>query len=233
MLPLLFAALLAICGVQAQTADDIINKHIAAMGGAEKLKALKSLHTEGVMEVRGMEIPLKLWIVNDKALRMEFQVMGSNNIQVVTKTGGWLQTPFQSPEPKEMDSSMVHAMQPQLNLPGALFDYKSRSKKITLEGKDTVNGQQAYKLRITGANGPDVLVFVDAGTYYISRMQTRINIQGQDMDVTTSLSDYKKTDNGFVFPTITTQEPLGNKISATKVEVNKPVDDTLFAMPKK
>jgi hypothetical protein len=233
MFPLLFAALLAICGLRAQTADDIINKHIAAMGGADKLKGLKTMYTEGMMEMRGMEIPLKLWIVNDKAMRMEFEVMGSKNIQVVTKTGGWMLMPFQGPDPKEMDSSMVRSMLPRLDVTGELFDYKSKGKKINLEGKETTNGLETYKLRISGANSQDIVVFVDANTYYISKMQTRVNVQGQDMEVTTLLTDYKKTDNGFVYPGTTTQEPIGNKISATKVEVNKQVDDTLFAMPKK
>lgn len=234
MLTLLFLAVAAVCsGLQAQTVDEIVNKHIDAMGGKDKLKNLQSMYTEGIMEVRGMEIPLKLWLVNDKAMRMEFEVMGSNNIQVVTRNGGWLQMPMQGPEPKVMDSSMVHAMQSRLDLAGELYDYKSKGRTVTLEGKETKDGMETYKLKVTNRDGSVIILYVDASTYYIDQMQTHIKAQGQEMDITTVLSDYKKTDNGFVYPASTSQEPIGTKISVSKVEVNKPVDDTIFAMPKK
>ena len=232
-LTLLTIAVLAVCGAQAQSVDEIVNKHIEAMGGENKLKDMKTMYTEGIMEMRGMEIPIKLWVVNNKAVRMEFEVMGSNNIQVVTRTNGWMQMPFQSPEPKEMDSSMVRMMQPRLDLAGELFDYKSKGKKVTLEGKETTGGVDAYKLKVTSQDGTVVNLFIDANTYYLDKIQNHVKAQGQEMDVTTTLTDYKKTDNGFVYPASTTQEPIGTKISVTKVEVNKPVNDTLFQMPKK
>lgn len=232
-LTLLTIAVLAVCGAQAQSVDEIVNKHIAAMGGENKLKEMKTMYTEGIMEMRGMEIPLKLWVVNDKAVRMEFEVMGSNNIQVVTRTSGWMQMPFQSPEPKKMDSGMVRMMQSRLDLAGELFDYKSKGKKVTLEGKETIDGVEAYKLKVTSADGAVVILFIDATTYYLDKIQNHVKAQGQELDITTTLTDYKKTDNGFVYPASTTQEPIGTKISLTKVEMNKPVEDSLFEMPKK
>ncbi|KAA2245589.1 outer membrane lipoprotein-sorting protein [Chitinophaga agrisoli] len=233
MLTLLFIAVTTVCGVHAQTVDDIVNKHIAAMGGADKLKDLQSMYTEGVMEVRGMEIPIKLWVVNDKAIRMEFEVMGSNNIQVVTRDKGWMQMAMQGNEPKEMDSAMVRTMQPRLDLAGELYNYKARGRKITLEGKETTDGAEAYKLKVLNPNGAELTIFVDAATYYIDKIKTRMNVQGQDMELTTVLSDYKKTPNGFVYPSSTTQDPIGTKISVSKVDINQPVDDSLFQMPKK
>jgi hypothetical protein len=232
-LTLLLVAVMSVCGVQAQSVDEIVSKHVAAMGGQDKLKDLKTMYTEGIMEMRGMEIPIKLWVVNDKAVRMEFEVMGSNNIQVVTRTGGWMQMPFQSSEPKPMDTGMVRMMQPRLDLAGELFDYKSKGKKISLEGKETTGGVESYKLKVTYPNGMVINLFIDANTYYVDKIQNHIKAQGQEMDVTTTLTDYKKTDNGFVYPASTSQEPIGTKISVTKVEVNKPVDDSLFQMPKK
>ncbi|GAA0535014.1 LolA-like protein [Chitinophaga japonensis] len=232
-LTLIAAAFVLACSAYAQSVDEIVNKHIAAMGGRDKLKNMETMYTEGIMEMRGMEIPIKLWVVNDKAVRMEFEVMGSNNIQVVTRNGGWMQMPFQSPEPKEMDSGMVRAMQPRLDLAGELYDYKSRGRTVTLEGKETTAGVEAYKLKVINENGSVTHLFVDANTYYIDKIESRVSAQGQEMDIATMLSDYKKTDNGYVYPALTTQEPIGSKISVTKVEVNKPVDESLFKMPGK
>jgi len=233
-LSLLLIAALAVCSAQAQSVDEIVNKHIAAMGGKDKLKEMKTSYTEGIMEMHGMEVPVKLWVVNDKAVRMELEVMGNTNIQVATRTGGWMQMPIMGmPEPKPMDSSMVKIMQPRLDMAGELFDYKAKGKKVTLEGKETTDGVEAYKLKVTHPDGAEIYLFIDAGTYYLDKMQGHVKAQGHDAEFAVSFADYKKTSNGYAYPGSVSQEPGGTKISFTKMEVNNPVDDTLFQMPKK
>lgn len=233
-LALLLIATLAVCSVQAQSVDEIVNKHIAAMGGRDKLKEMKTSYTEGIMEMQGMEVPLKLWVVNDKAVRMELEVMGNTNIQVATRTGGWMQMPIMGmTEPKPMDSGMVKVMQPRLDMAGELFDYKAKGKKVTLEGKETTNGVEAYKLKVTHPDGTEVNLFIDAATYYLDKMQGHVKTNGHEADFVVSFADYKKTSNGYSYPASVVQEPGGTKISFTKMEVNSPLDDSLFQMPKK
>lgn len=233
-LALLLTAILAVCGVQAQSVDEIVNKHIAAMGGREKLKEMKTAYTEGIMEMHGMEIPVKLWVVNDKAVRMELEIMGNSNVQVATRTGGWMQMPVMGmAEPKPMDSGMVKIMQPRLDLAGELFDYKAKGKKVTLEGKETTGGVEAYKLKVVQPDGTAFNLFIDAATYYLDKLQGHVNVKGNETDFVITFADYKKTSNGYAYPGSTTQEPAGTKISITKMEVNNPVSDTLFQMPKK
>jgi len=204
------------------------------MGGKDKLKEMKTSYTEGIMEMHGMEVPVKLWVVNDKAVRMELEVMGNTNVQVATRTGGWMQMPIMGmPDPKPMDSAMVKIMQPRLDMAGELFDYKAKGKKVTLEGKETTGGVEAYKLKVTHPDGTEVHLFIDAATYYLDRMQGQVKANGQAAEFAVTFSDYKKTSNGYAYPGSVSQEPGGTKISFTKMEVNNPVDDTLFQMPKK
>lgn len=231
-LSLLLIAVLSVFAAHAQTVDEIVDKHIKAMGGEEKLRNMRSMYREGIIEANSMEIPMKTWIVNDKAMRMEMEVMGTNNIQVATRTSGWMMSPLQGPEPKEMDASLVRMIQPQLDLAGELYDYKTKGRKVTFEGKETTEGQDAYKLKVTYASGTEVLLFVNAGTYYIDKVQSHIKVNEREMDVAVTFSDYKKTDNGYVYPG-TIMQAGATKISFTKVQVNAPVDDSLFQMPKK
>jgi hypothetical protein len=44
--------------VQAQTANEVINKHITAMAGKEKLASLITMKMEGNLNVQGTEITL-------------------------------------------------------------------------------------------------------------------------------------------------------------------------------
>lgn len=233
-LTLLLIAVLAVCNAQAQSVDEIVDKHIAAMGGKDKLKGMKSSYTEGIMEMHGMEVPVKLWVVNDKAVRMELEIMGNTNIQVATRKDGWMKMPVMGMnDPKPMDAAMVKVMQPRLDLAGELFDYKAKGRKVTLEGKETTDGVEAYKLKVTHPDGTEVNLFIDASTYYLDKMQGGVKAQGKEATFVVTFSDYKKTSNGYAYPGSVSETPGGSKISFTKMEVNNPVNDTLFQMPKK
>jgi len=58
---------------------------------------------------------------------------------------------------------------------------------------------------------------------------------GQQVEITISFSDYKKTDYGYTMPW-TTQLDFGSMfsmaINTKKVDINPPVDPKIFDMPK-
>ncbi|HEY0272304.1 MAG TPA: hypothetical protein VGC22_03915 [Chitinophaga sp.] len=232
LLALLFV--LSIAGAQAQTADELIGKYVTAMGGADKLKALKTAYNEGSVEVQGMEFPLKVWKIQSEAMRMEFDAMGTTNIQVVTKNGGWSLMPVQGQTaPTALDSSRAKMMESQLSINGELYDYKANGKKVELLGKEAVDGVDAYKLKVTSKDGVEGIAYLDAATYYLIRTENHVTVPGQDapVDIIVKMSDYKKTDDGYVYPSVTEQPASGVKVLITKAEYNKPVDDSLFKMP--
>lgn len=232
-LTLLLGALAVAFTTQAQSADEIVAKYVDAIGGAEKLKGLKTLQQEVVMEIQGMEIPMKTWSINNQATRVEFEVMGTTNVQVVTKTNGWSQMPVQNqPDAKATDTATLRLGQAQLDLTG-LYDYKTKGKKVEFKGKETVDGKELYKLQVTNPNGVTANMFIDPATNYLVRIETKTTIQGQEIQTVTTLSDYQKTDYGFAYPSSTSVEPSGMKLTVKKVEVNKPIDESIFKMPAK
>ena len=230
---LLAALLIAGAATYAQTADEIIAKNIVAMGGQSKLKDIKSQYIEGNMEVQGMTVPIKRWVKQDEAMRLEFTVQGTNNIQVVTRSSGWSLMPvMMQTQAQDMDPQMQKLMQSQLDVRGELYEYKTKGKKVELLGKDSVNGSPAYKLQITSADGLVGNAYLDTKTFLLVKATNKVNIQGQDMEVVTLLSDYKKTPEGLAYPGTTEQSPGGVKISIVKIETNQPVADTLFSKPQ-
>jgi hypothetical protein len=66
-------------------------------------------------------------------------------------------------------------------------------------------------------------------------MMRKGKMQGQDVDVTLTFSDYRKTDSGYVIPYATNID-LGGQFSmdmtVKKVEVNKTIDPAVFVIPK-
>src|SRR5688572_10741444 len=86
--------LLLVSGLFAQSADEVINKYIAATGGAEKLKAVKSLYMEGVAVMQnGQEVTSKIYKVQDQLYRRDVDFGMGKMTMLVTDKEGWMATP--------------------------------------------------------------------------------------------------------------------------------------------
>jgi len=77
---LLAVAAITTSALSAQTVDEIISKHITAIGGKEKLSQVKSLYTESSMEVMGSSAPQKEYLIEGKGFKSEVDFNGANII---------------------------------------------------------------------------------------------------------------------------------------------------------
>jgi hypothetical protein len=232
MLALSLALVAVTITTKAQTIDEVVSKHIEAMGGPEKMKALKSLTTEGTMQVQGMEFPFKTWSVHNTAMRVDFEAMGTTNTQVVSSNGGWMFMPVQQQQaPVDSDPETVKEGISELDLTGDLYDYKAKGNTLELIGKETQDGQEFYKIKLTRKNGTVSNILLDAKTYLVSKKITSKTIQGQEMELTEVLSNYKKTADGYTYAATIEQQPMGVKMNFGKYEYNAAVDSKLFDKP--
>lgn len=233
---LLLLMLFASASVSAQTVEEIIAKHIEAMGGKEKLNSIKSIYMEGTSVMQnGAEISQKSWKVDGKLFRQEISSAMFNMTTVITDKEGWRQNPRNGGAFEPMTAEMVNTMQTQLDCAGSLVDYEAKGHKVELLGKEEVEGIASYKIKITYKNGKDATYFIDANTYYIIRMSSKgggmgggRGAGGADQERIVDFSDYKKTDDGFVFAFKMTPIGMGGGVYYEKIEVNKPVDPKAF-----
>ncbi len=213
----------------AQTVDEIVDKHVEAMGGKEKLTSLKSVRTEATMSVQGMEIPIVTTRVHNVGQRVDISAMGQEGFVITTPTAGWVFFPFMGQSAAEaMPAEQLKAAQDELDIAGLLFNYKDKGYKAELLGKETVDGSEAYKIKVTTGSGFERTFFIDGKTYFISKTTAKGFVMGQETEVVATFSNYKKTDDGFVFPyTIGGAFGQGD-LTVTKIEVNKPIDEKIF-----
>lgn len=217
---------------QAQTADDIISKHLDAVGGKEKLNGIVSVKMTNTNMVMGNEAPASIVILNGKGFRSEAEVMGSKMVQVFTDKGAWMINPMMGGGgPQAMPEEAAKAGRGQIFVEPFL-DYAAKGAKVEYLGQTKAGGVNAYKIKLTDNNGIGVIYFFDPSTYHIIQAVRNGEMMGQPIEITINFSDFKKTDYGWVVPQ-TTEINMGQFAITSKlktVEVNTPVDPTVFEM---
>jgi hypothetical protein len=226
--------LLGTVSLHAQTVDEIVSKHIAALGGKEVIASIKSIVIDADLSVMGSSLASKMTVLVGKGYKSEANFNGQDIIQAITPTAGWMLNPLAgSVDPQPIPDEQLKAAQSNLWVGGELFDYQAKGSKVSLEGNQTVEGVNAIKLKLTTSAGKETLYFLDPATYYIIRQESTANVGGQSMTSVSTFSNYKKTDIGYVIAyTSVRNEGFEITVNVTKVEFNKEIDPKIFEMPK-
>ena len=232
---LLAVGMLSVASLQAQTADEVINKYFTALGGKDKVASMKTLYTEYDVDMNGAASTGTSWIVNGKAFKNEMDLMGQKMVQCFTDTSGWMINPFGgSATPTVMTADQAKAGVGQMDLTGPFYNYAAKGNTVELLGKETLNGNAAYKFKIKTKAGQEITSWIDGTTWYMVKNVIKATVNGMEVETAMSISNYKKTENGFVVPFNVEINVSGFTVSMVnkKVEVNKEIDSKIFEMPK-
>jgi hypothetical protein len=229
-----FAAFLfvAALSLQAQTVDEIIEKHLAAMGGKEKLLQLNTLRMEGNFSVQGTEIPVTLYQTHNKGQRIELSLMGMTGYVINTLADGWTYLPFQGQTaPEAMPAEAVKESADALDIQNSLLNYAEKGHKPEYVGKEDFEGTECLKVNVAMKGGSIVTMYFDPKTYYMIKQVVKTKATGQEIEQVQTFSNFTKTPEGYVFPLSMTGFGPGD-ITFTKVEINKPIDEALYKPAK-
>jgi hypothetical protein len=229
----------AAAALSAQTADEVVEKHIHAKGGRDKIKSVKTLRFTAKMTMgQGMEAPVVMELVPpEHKLRMEFTLQGMTGTQAYDGAKGWQVMPFlgkTDPEPMTGDD-LKEAKENADLVEGPLFNYKDKGNKVEYLGKGDLEGTPVQKLKLTEKDGDVTTIYFDADSYLELKNETTRTIRGQATDLETTFGNYKQVE-GLTMPfTIETKAkgaPAGQTITIEKIEVNTPIAANRFDMPK-
>ena len=231
----LAALLLLAMPMQAQTADDIIAKYIARVGGIEKIKAAQSLRRTGTFIGGG---GFEAIVVQENRLpnlvREEFSLQGMTAINAWDGKEGWKINPFGGKKDAEtLSEDEMHGILLDADFDEPLVGYKEKGNKAELVGTDQIEGTEVYKLRLTLPNGDIRHYYMDADSYVPIRMEEKRIVRGAEQEFETTLGDYKPV-NGWLMPFSVESGPKGQDKSTVhyeRIEANVKLDDTRFAKP--
>lgn len=216
----------------AQTADDIVNKYVDAMGGKDKLAQIKTKSIESTTQVMGNEGPSSINIVDGVGYKVTSEINGQTFTTCYTDKGGWQVNPYAgAATPTPLPDELYKQGRSVLDITGPLYNYAAKGNKVELLGKE---GNE-YKLKVTSKDSVEITAYIDTTTYYINKVVASASMMGQTMEVTSSFSNYKKDDGGFVFA-YTVEISYGGQFNVAttikKIEINKTIDPAIFVMPK-
>jgi hypothetical protein len=220
-----------------QTADELVNKNIEARGGLDKIKAVKTLRITGRAERSGRS-PVVVVIEHERPseVRQDTTRAGMTMVQAYDGKQGWTIQPFSGrKDPQLMGEDDLRDLQLEADIDGPLVDYQAKGNTVEYMGHDMVDGDDALRLKVTLKNG-DVLYYdLDPDTYLEIRRESQEFIRGSVKEQVTEYGSYKAV-NGVMYPFSLAGWPKSDPsrpvtITIDKVEVNVPLDESLFAVP--
>ena len=223
-------------GVQAQTLDSLIARHLEARGGVERLEAIRTLRMSGrALAGPGQEALITREVRPPGRIRTEFAVQGVTAVYACDGSRCWFVAPlsgvFEAEPMSELDASVAMA---QADIVGSLVDWKAKGHSVELLGKETIDGRETFKLKVTLNTGAVQTDYLDAESALIVRRESTRTLGGVTVGLETTFSDFRSV-GGVVFPhsirSVSTGKPDFLQVIVEEAELNPPVDDARFEMP--
>jgi len=226
-------------GTYAQTADEVIQQSIDAVGG-KNWEKVSSLKYSANLEQGGMKIPLEVVSMRDGRTYTKISVQGMEMIQGAFDGNVMWSTSFMTQKPEKSTAEDTENFKRTIkDFPNALFSYKKADYKASLEGEETVDGVVCHKIKmdkktelVDGVEVPNIeYYFIDKDSKALIMTETEITSgEMKGVIAQTKYSDYQEVNGVY----IAFSQSMGIKdgesqgITFEKVEANPTIDENTF-----
>jgi len=223
-------------GQRTFTADELVAKNTDAKGGLGRIKAIKSLRMAGRLQQGDFVAAVGQVSKAPDKLRFTFTVQNMTQIQAYDGSVGWQISPFGGRrDPELLGEDDMRNLVENADFYGPLIDAREKGHRIEYVGRVTVDGDDAYRLKVTLKNGDIVYYDLDPDTWLEIRTETQQFIRGSVRENVTDLGSYKKVD-GVYFPFSVESGPkrdpsARSRIVWDQVEANVDIPDKEFKLP--
>jgi len=216
--------------------DDLVRLWAAATGGLARIRALHAVRMTGRITLAGTPNPFLVEIERPGKIRTQIDFPEGRRIQVFDGKKGWsASASWKSRGAIPMNAEQLANAPEQADIDGPLVDSAKKGITLALEGPVKVDGKDAFRIRVTRANGRVRYLDLDATTSLKVRWEGELG-EGEQRKMNASLfSDYR-TVSGLAFPFRIRSGVLGEaaqqEIVFEKIEVNPTIPESDFEPPK-
>lgn len=232
---------LAVCGVLGLSfvraraenlpkGEEIMDKHIEAIGGKAAFDKFKTSAAEGTIAIGGIKGQLKLYQAAPNKVLMDIDLPGIGKISQGTDgETAWSNDPLTGARIKKGDERAQAIRRATFN------EAKWRDTYKTAEcmGEEDVDGKPCYKLKLTTPEGDVRTNWYDKKTHLLVKQSSKEKSPQGDVEQESLVSDYKKVD-GVLLPYKLVQKVGGQEVVTTldKVQFNVDMPADRFALPE-
>ena len=227
-----------------QSVDEIIDNYFENTGGIDQWRKLKGVKMSAKLSQQGMEIPIEI-----------IQMQGGKQMQIINFQGQSIKAQvfdgevswginMMSQKPEKSDQETTDNLKLDNNdFPDSFMDYKSKGYKAELIGKETVDGTETFKVKLTkepktidGKKEDDItFYFFDTENYVPIAIQTEVKEgPGKGMIMEITMSDYQEVE-GLYFPFSQTQgikDQPSIPLIIDSIELNPIISENEFKFPE-
>lgn len=225
----------------AQTADEIIDKHIAAIGGRAALAKLTSRVISGTFTVSTpageFSGPIEVWNQAPNKTRtlinLDLSGVGAGKVVIDQRFDGTTGYAIDSLQGnRDITGDQLEGMRNGY-FPTPFIDYKQHGLSVELGAKEKVGEREAFVLVVKPKTGPAVKNYIDATTFLMIRQVVTLDVPPVGpFEQTTDFSDDKDVDGIKVPHKLVSSSSLQTfSVTVTKVEHNGALDQTQFVKP--
>jgi hypothetical protein len=220
----------------AQSVDDIIAHYLKTVGGIDKIQSVKTLRRTGkFIGGGGFEAAILQENKRGNLVREEFALQGMVGINAYDGKTGWKVEPWNGKKDAEaLSEEEMKSILEDADFDGPLVNYKQKGNKVEFGGRDTFEGTDTFKLKVTIPNGDTYVIYLDTDYYVPIKIDTKRIVRGAEREYETVLGDYKAVAGWYLPYSV----EIGNKGSQDKaktvfekIEANVAIDDGRFSMP--
>jgi hypothetical protein len=225
-----------------KTADEVIEKSLAAMGGRPAHLKIQSRLATGTITLStpAGEIAGTIEVLNappNKAralLKADLSSLGAGELVVDQRFDGHSGYVLDSLQGnREITGNMLDNMK-NSGFPHPYLNFKDLGTSAELVGREKLGDREAFVVVFDPASGSAVRNYIDAETFLPIKTVAKVEIPqiGQEVEQTSEFFDYKEVDGVKIPFRIRTSSSIQTiTITFAKVEHNVKVDESLFVKP--
>jgi hypothetical protein len=209
-----------------QTADEIVDNYIKAIGGKDAWKKINTVKQDAILDVNGTEINMQFITDHEKGSKQTIFFSGMSGYTIYTPSAGYKFYPWQGHvKPEAITPEALKENEDNFDAQGPLIDYKEKGHTVEYVGMDDFEGTDCYKIKLTEKSGKIITYYIDPSNYFVIHSVTITKANGQENESKADFSNYQKLPEGIWIPMNISQ---GNTVKIKKTEINVPVDESVF-----
>jgi hypothetical protein len=229
--------------------DEIIRRHLEAVGGAKNLGALRTLKKTGTYAYNGNEYPLVSFHQADRKWREEIEGLrlwgpsfweGHTLFRGTDGTVAWAVDESRDEEMRRISPANAASIIDEADVHGALFEHEKKGHQVRVEGRGDADGTPAWVLEVTLASGAVQKWFLDQETFLVVRKEVvsektegESRFAAYERPRSWHYDDYRPVEGVMMPFWVYVEEPIfAREYIFDTIEANLPLDDELFAPPE-